>query len=123
MAFASHSTAKTQKSPSEQSCPRQSEIKRWQADTAKVLDAAKSAFSHAELDPGNAAASGEKTFPDGQPEIRAAQPARDYRLSPSAPSNSGLSRSFLENDGGIADQRLRPKTDAEDKTKCDIEKS
>jgi hypothetical protein len=29
-----------------------SEIKRWQADTAKVLDAAESAFSHAELGPG-----------------------------------------------------------------------
>jgi len=74
-------------------------------------------------DPGNAGASGEKPFPDGQPEIGAAQPAQDYRLSHSAPSKSALSRSFLENDRGIADQRLRPKTDAEDKTKCDIEKS
>jgi hypothetical protein len=98
-------------------------MKRWQVDTAKVLDAAKLPFLMLNWDPGNAAASGEKTFPDGQPEICAAQPAQDYRLSHSAPSNRGLSRSLLENDRGIADQRLRPKTDAEDKTKCDIEKS
>src|ERR1700722_17594542 len=103
--------------------PRHVKLNGGKVDSAKVLEAAKSPFSHAELGSGKRCRQREKPFPVGRPEICAAEPAQDRRLSHSAPSNRGLRRSFLESHRGIADQRLRPKTDAENKTECDIEKS
>jgi hypothetical protein len=52
MAFASHWNGENTKNPLLNNPVETSEMKRWQVDTAKVLDAAKSAFFYAELGPG-----------------------------------------------------------------------